>query len=136
MKYFITLTLLFFIPVCLFAQKKAVWKGTISNGFKGDVITFNLSDDGKRLENLTFKGYWRCSGTLEQITMGPEKSFSVKNGKVEGIITEPENGGATAFRFNLNGNVGPKTASGTLRINLNALGCDTYLLKWTASRGG
>ena len=27
-----------------------------------------------------------------------------------------------------------KTASGTLSININALSCDTYLLKWTAQK--
>lgn len=122
-------TLLFTPP----AQKKSSWAGVISNGYKGDAISFDISADGKRLENLTFKGYWRCSGRLEQITMGPEKSFPIKNGQVALAITEPEGGGATAFRFDLNATIKGKTASGTLRMNLNALACDTYLLKWTAN---
>lgn len=131
----ISIAVLFFLlPVLLYAQKKQVWQGKFSNGLKGATITFNISEDGKRLENLTFTGYWRCSGKLEQITMGPEKSYPVKNGRVTGAITEPENGGATAFRFYLDGTIGQKSASGTLRINLNALGCDTYKLNWTASK--
>jgi hypothetical protein len=115
-------------------QNRTSWVGTISNGYKGDSIRFDISADGKRLENLTFTGYWRCSGGIEQMTMGPEKSFSIKDGKVLGVITEPENGGASAFRFDLNAVISGKSASGTLRINLNALGCDTYQLKWTAIR--
>lgn len=124
------LATLLFTPA---AQKKTAWTGLVSNGFKGDAISFDISADGKRLENLTFKGYWRCSGKLEEITMGPEKSFPIANGRIAKAITEPEGGGSTAFRFDLNAIIQGKTASGTLRINLNGLSCDTYLLKWTAN---
>ena len=123
-------TLLFSPP----AQKKTSWAGAVSNGFKGDTITFDISADGKRLQNLTFKGYWRCSGRrLEELIIGPEKSYPIVNGKVDMAITEPEGGGATALRYDLKADIKGKSASGTLRINLNALGCDTYLLNWTAN---
>lgn len=134
MKSLITAIVLLFIPLLLSAQKKAQWNGTFSNGYKGAKISFNISSDGKRLENLTFDGYWRCSGGIEQITMGPDKSYPIQNGLVAGVITEPENGGSSAFRFDLNATIGSKSASGTLRINLNALGCDTYKLNWTAQK--
>jgi len=133
MKTLITLTaflILAFNP----AKNESTWIGSFSNGYKGATISFDITADGKRLENLTFKGYWRCSGRTEQITMGPDKSYAIQNGVVTGVITEPENGGSSAFRFDLNAVVGSKTASGTLRININALSCDTYLLKWTAQK--
>ena len=132
MKSLITIITLLIFPLLLQAQKKASWQGTFSNGYKGATISFNISSDGKRLEDLTFIGYWRCSGGIEQITIGPDKSFPIQNGRVASVITEPENGGASAFRFDLNAIISSKSASGTLRINLNALGCDTYKLNWTA----
>jgi hypothetical protein len=106
--------------------------GSISNGMKGDSISFDVSADGKKLTNLTFKGYWRCSGKLESTTAGPEGSFEIVNGQVGGYISEPPNGGATAWRFDLEAMIAGTQASGTFRMNINNLGCDTYKLKWTA----
>lgn len=134
MKYWLSVTALIVLPFFLSAQKKSSWQGTFSNGYKGAIISFDISADGKQLENLTFNGYWRCSGKMEQIIMGPEKSYPIKNGMVAGAIVEPENGGSTAFRFDLNAKIEQKTASGTLRFNINALGCDTYKLNWTAQK--
>ncbi|TCJ12654.1 hypothetical protein EPD60_15425 [Flaviaesturariibacter flavus] len=109
------------------------YRGAISNGMKGDSLFFDLSPDGKQLRNLTFKGYWRCSGKLEQMTAGPKGSFPVANGKVKGYLSEPPGGGATAWRFDIDAAIQKSTASGTFRMNINNLGCDTYLLKWTAA---
>jgi hypothetical protein len=114
------------------AQKKQVFEGTISNGFKGDKISFTISPDGKILNDLTFNGYWRCSGKLEQTKVGPDKGFPIVNGKVDGFITEPPGGGSTAWRFELKGEIAHGKASGTFRMNINNLGCDTYKLQWTA----
>lgn len=108
------------------------FKGAISNGMKGDSIFFTVSADGKKLSNLTFKGYWRCSGKLEQTFTGPEGSYTINNGKVQGHISEPPNGGSTAWRFDVEAAIQDKKASGTFRMNINNLGCDTYLLKFTA----
>lgn len=134
MKFWINVTALIIIPLLLSAQKKPSWQGTFTNGYKGATISFDLSADGKQLENLTFNGYWRCSRGLELITMGPDKAFPIENGIVASVIVEPENGGASAFRFDLNAIIEAKSAKGTLRININGLGCDTYKLNWTAQK--
>lgn len=108
------------------------FEGVISNGMKGDKISFDISADGKKLENLTFTGYWRCSGKLEQTTTGPDGAFDIVNGKVSGHISEPPNGGSTAWRFDLDATINGNKAEGTFRMNINNLGCDTYKLNWTA----
>lgn len=109
------------------------YRGAISNGMKGDSLSFDLSADRKKLSNLTFNGYWRCSGKLErERAAGPDGSFDVVNGKVDGHISEPPGGGSTAWRFDLNAAINDKTATGTFRMNINNLGCDTYLLKFEA----
>ena len=100
---------------------------------KGATISFVLSADGKKAEDVTFSGYWRCGGKLENTTVGPDKAFPIIHGKIDGVISEPENGGATAFRFELHGVITGKKASGTFRMNINALACDTYKLNWTAA---
>lgn len=110
------------------------YTGAVSNGMKGDSISFDVSGDGKRLENFLFKGYWRCSGHLEQQpNAGPQGYFTISDGKVDGQISEPPNGGSTAWRYDLKAEINNKEASGTFRMNINNLGCDTYILKWTAT---
>ena len=110
------------------------FKGAFSNGMKGDSLSFDLSADGKKISNLTFNGYWRCSGKLErQQYAGPSGSFDVINGKVDGHISEPPNGGSTAWRFDLKATIAANKASGSFRMNINNLGCDTYLLKFEAA---
>lgn len=107
------------------------FKGTLVGGFKGDSIFFDVN--GSKLQNLTFKGYWRCSGKLEMMpAAGPAGSFTLVNGKVDDHISEPPNGGATAWRFDLKATVEGSKASGTFRMNINGLGCNTGMLKWEA----
>lgn len=113
-----------------FGQKKFV--GTFSNGFKGAKLSFTLSADGKQVQNFIFDGYWRCGGSTEHIKAGPEKNFTVVNGKIQGVILDPENGGASAFRFNLEGIINGTQANGTFRMSIVGLRCDTYKLNWTA----
>ena len=72
---------------------------------KGAKISFDISKDQKELKELTFQGYWRCDGKLDLTTLGPEKSFSIQNNKVDGVIVEPEGGGATAVRFELHATI-------------------------------
>ena len=108
------------------------YAGALTNGMKGDSLFFDVSADGKHLQNLTFKGYWRCSGRLEQTTVGPDGAFPIENGKVAGHITEPPDGGSTAWRFELEADLQGDKASGSFRMNINNLGCDTYKLQWTA----
>jgi uncharacterized lipoprotein NlpE involved in copper resistance len=110
------------------------FKGAVLNGMKGDSLSFDLSADGKKISNLTFNGYWRCSGKLErQQYAGPAGTYNVTNGKVDGHISEPPDGGSTAWRFDLKATIKDNKASGTFRMNINNLGCDTYLLKFEAS---
>lgn len=116
-----------------YAQKK--FSGTFSNGYKGAKLSFTLSADGKQITDFTFDGYWRCGGSTEHIKVGPDKPFEVKNGKVKGVITDPENGGASAFRFDLEGLINGKQANGTFRMSITGLSCDTYKLNWTAKAG-
>lgn len=108
------------------------FKGAISNGMKGDSIFFNVSEDGKKLTDLMFKGYWRCSGTLESTTAGPDTDFDLINGKVKRAVSVPPDGGSTAQRFDLDVTIIDNLATGTFRMNINNLGCDTYLLKFAA----
>lgn len=109
------------------------FKGPLVGGLKGDSIFFDVSANGKKLENLTFKGYWRCSGKLERLrAVGPEGTFDIVNGVAKGHISDPPDGGATAWRFDIDATIKGNTASGTFRMNINNLGCDTYLLKFTA----
>ncbi len=109
------------------------YRGALQGGMKGDSIFFDVSADGKRLENLTFKGYWYCDGSLEQQNpAGPEGHFTIVDGKVDGHISEPPNGGATAWRFDLSATISGNKASGTFRMNINALRCNTGTLKWEA----
>ncbi|WP_139924924.1 hypothetical protein [Hymenobacter sp. DG01] len=109
------------------------WTGTISNGMKGDKVSFTVSPDGKRISDFTFDGYWRCSGKLERQVIGPEGGFEIKTGKLKAVAVEPPDGGATAWRFALEGDFTARTAAkGTFRMNINNLGCDTYVLQWSA----
>jgi hypothetical protein len=117
------------------ASKPAIprhFAGALSNGMKGDSIFFDIPADGKSLQNLTFKGYWRCSGKLEQMTAGPEGAFTIVGGKVDDHISEPPNGGSTAWRFDLKADIQGDRATGTFRMNINNLGCDTHVLNWTS----
>ena len=114
------------------AQAQQKFTGTFSNGYTGGKLSFVLSADGKTLSGFTFSGHWRCSGSVESITAGPEKALPVRNGVVDAVITDPEGGGASAFRFAIKGTIKGKAASGTFRMSITGLSCDTYLLNWTA----
>jgi hypothetical protein len=128
----IQLTLLLAILSCTcFAQKK--FTGAFSNGYKGAKLTFTLSADGKQIKDFVFDGYWRCGSSIEHIKAGPDQNFAVVNGKVQGVILDPENGGSSAFRFNLEGTITGKTAKGTFRMSITGLSCDTFKLNWTAT---
>lgn len=107
--------------------------GAFSNGMKGDSISFDISADEKKLSNLTFKGYWHCSGKLESVIAGPEGVFAIEDNIVNDHISEPPNGGSTAWRFELEADISGNTAKGSFRMNINNLGCDSYKLKWTAT---
>lgn len=127
--FFILCTLFSCLTAC--SQQQA-FTGTFSNGYKGNTLRFMLSADKKTIKELTFNGHWNCGGKLESMLAGPEKAIPVKNGEIHAVVLDPEGGGSTAFRFQIDGKITGKTASGTFRMSLTGLGCDTYLLKWTA----
>jgi hypothetical protein len=110
------------------------WNGSFTNGMKQTFISFDVSEDGKELKELTFTGYWRCDGKLDQTTLGPKKTIAITDNKADGVITEPEGGGATAIRYELHASFNGDHAQGSFRMNINALGCDTYKLEWSAVR--
>lgn len=115
-------------------SKDQHWEGAFTNGMKQTYISFDVTADGKQLKNLTFEGYWYCAGKLTQDIMGPEKSFAITNNAVNGVLVEPEGGGATATRYELKASIRGNKAEGSFRMNLNALGCDTRVLTWTATK--
>ncbi|RAK64666.1 hypothetical protein [Hymenobacter edaphi] len=125
--------LLLGVAVVTAPPKPTRWTGTFSNGMKGAKISFDVSPDGKSLSDLTFQGYWRCAGKLELTTAGPTHRFPIQNGRASGVVVDPPNGGATAWRFEFDGDIGRKAAKGTFRMNINALNCDSYKLEWTAA---
>lgn len=110
------------------------WEGIFTNGMKKTYISFDVSANGKELRNFTFKGYWHCGGKLELATLGFKKSVAINGNKIDVVVTEPEGGGATATRYELHGIFNGETAAGTFRMNINALGCDTYKLNWVANK--
>lgn len=109
------------------------FKGALTGGLKGDSIFFDVSANGKKVENIIFKGYWRCGGQLEIVRgVGPDESFDIKNGEAKGKVSDPPNGGSTAWHFDFAATIKGQEASGTFRMNINNLGCDSYLLKFIA----
>lgn len=109
------------------------WSGEVTGGYKGNQIMFGVSPDGGQISGIAFQGHWDCSDGIEMTTSGPEGAYPVTAGRVKVSSVEPPDGGATAIRFEMEGQMGAASASGTLRINLNALGCDTRVLTWTAA---
>ena len=97
-----------FLSLSLCAQTK--FTGKFTNGYKGSTVSFTLSKDGTTISDFIFNGHWRCGGAIEHITAGPDSKISVKNGVINASITEPENGGASAFKFSIEGTVNKKQA--------------------------
>lgn len=127
--------LLLSVAIATTPPKGTRWAGTVSNGMKGDKISFVVSPDGRQLSELTFDGYWRCSGRLERQVIGPKAAFDIRNGKVSGTVLDPPSGGS--WRFELQGDfTGKAAAQGTFRMNITGLGCDTYKLQGAAAPAG
>jgi hypothetical protein len=111
------------------------FRGALTGGYKGDSIFFEISEDGNRVENLAFKGHWRCSGKIERVPIaGPEGSLPIIDGKVDDHISDPPDGGATAWRFDLKAEFNGTKAEGKFRMNINALDCNSGMLSFTAEQ--
>lgn len=109
------------------------WTGEATGGYTGNRISFTVSPDGARMEDVTFEGHWDCEDGIETATLGPTAAFPLTGDSISILSVEPEDGGATAQRFDMQGRFAGGRASGTVRINLNALGCDTRVLSWSAA---
>ena len=120
------------IAIATAPPKSTRWMGAVSNGMKGDKVSFVVSPDGKTLSELTFDGYWRCGGKLDRQVVDPKDSFLIVNGKVSGVVLDPPTGGT--WRFELQGDFSsPVAAPGAFRMNVTSLGCDGHELLWAAA---
>ena len=115
------------------SAERTVWEGEVTGGYQGNRLSFTLSPDASQVEDVTFEGHWDCADGIETTTAGPDGSFPVENGRLEITSVDPPDGGATATRFVLAGQLAEARAEGTVRININALGCDTGELAWSAA---
>ena len=101
------------------------WSGEATGGYKGNRISFVVSDDGSRISDVTFEG----TGTVQR-RHRDDHLRSHRHlpgaGRIGGLTSvDRRAAGVTATRFVMEGRMEPARAAGTLRINLNALGCDT-----------
>ena len=115
------------------ARPAGTWRGEVTGGYTGNTLTFTVAGDGATVADLTFEGHWDCADGIETATLGPTGSFPIEADRLDLTSVDPPDGGATATRFVLAGAFTGARAEGTLRVNLNALGCDTGELSWSAT---
>lgn len=115
--------------------KPGKWEATVSNGYKGDKITFRVSADGRRIEDVEFKGNWRSrSGyteTLENLDL--PKPVTISKNAFSDTQQVPKAGMWWEFIGNF---TSATTAEGSYRCAFAGGENDTYKLKWTAKRVG
>ncbi len=109
------------------------WAGEVTGGYTGNRLSFTMGEDGATAGDILFEGHWDCADGIETTTSGPSGTFPIENGRLEITSVDPPDGGATATRFVLAGTFADGRATGTLRVNINALGCDTGELAWSAA---
>jgi hypothetical protein len=110
------------------------WEAIISNGYKGDVLTFTVMPDGKTIENVEFKGHWRSSGRTEVlINLDPPGTFNVINGSFSEVKQVPDAGMWWEFIGNFKTST---TAEGSYRAAFAGGESDTNKLEWKAKRIG
>lgn len=71
MKRFVILLSFMIVSAVSYAQKK--FNGTFSNGYKGAKISFELSKDGKTIENLTFTVIGDAVQVQNRLLPGPKR---------------------------------------------------------------
>jgi hypothetical protein len=110
-----------------------LWRATISNGYKGQTLSFRVSPDGRTISAVAFQGYLICRGSrTENTQLAPLKNVAVSGG----AFADTQLNGGAMVRFEFNGTfTSANTASGTYRV-MSGTDCDTYKLNWTASRVG
>lgn len=110
-----------------------LWRGTFTNGYKGQTIAFHVSADGKTISDILFQGYLICRGSrTENTNLAPLENVAISGG----AFTSTQLNGGAQVRFDFSGTfTSATTAGGTYRVQ-SSTDCDTYELKWTASRAG
>jgi len=108
------------------------WKAIVSNGYKGDIITFVVKAGGKTIENVAFAGYWRSSGRTEVlVNLDPPGAFQIADGLFSEVKQVPNSRMWWEF-------IGcfktATTAEGSYRAAYAGGASDTYKLKWEAKR--
>ncbi|TGD78507.1 hypothetical protein [Hymenobacter wooponensis] len=108
------------------------WTGSATTGKQENKINFVVSADGKHLSDLTFDGFWNCSGQQEQRMVGPREIFEIHDGKVSGVVLDTP--GGDALQFELRGDfTGKAVSKKPFRMNLSASPCETYSMQWMAA---
>ena len=108
------------------------WEATVTNGYKGDKITFTVAADGKTIKDVEFKGYWKSSSGIELLQhLDPPNSFAVTKGGFSAVqqVEKARMWWEFTGRF-----ITATTAEGTYRAAYAGGSSDTYKLKWTAKR--
>ncbi len=112
------------------------WEATVTNGYKGDKITFTVAADGKTIKDVEFKGYWKDGG-LGSIAyvenLDPPNPFKIAKGGFSAVqqVEQARMWWEFTGRF-----INATTAEGTYRAAYAGGYNDTYKLKWTAKRVG
>ncbi len=122
------------IPVKAGATPKAgKWIATVSNGYKGDVLTFRVAADGKSIVDVEFKGHWRDRGYgIEVLTnLDPPSPYKVAKGNFSAVQQDTKAGMWWEFTGTF---LTATTAQGSYRATFAGGENDTYKLKWTAKR--
>jgi hypothetical protein len=111
------------------------WEAVVSNGYKGDVLTFTVSADGKRVENVEFKGHWRSRSSRTEVLqhLDPPKPFDISKNAFSAVQREED---ASMWWEFIGDFTSATTAEGSYRCTFAGGENDTYKLKWTAKRVG
>ena len=110
------------------------WEATVTNGYKGDKITFTVAADGKTIKDVAFVGYWKSSSGIEQLQhLDPPNPFVVTKGGFSAVqqVEKARMWWEFTGRFTT-----ATTAEGSYRAAYAGGSSDTYKLKWTAKKIG
>lgn len=111
------------------------WEAAVSNGYKGDKLTFTVSADGKRVENVEFTGHWRSRSYGAEVLMDldPPKPYTISKDSFSAVQQEEKAGMWWEFIGKF---TSATTAEGSYRCSFAGGENDTYKLKWTAKPVG
>jgi hypothetical protein len=142
MKRLIVLTLSLSLAVCAVAvaatPKTGTFKAKRAEIVRGYDLSFKVDRGGARISNVVAHVLEDCSGesTSSIATIGPNLTWTVKNGRFSGRKKETADG-VTVYTTLEGRFTTPTTAKGTIRQETIVAGsvCDTRKLAFTAKRG-